>query len=85
MELSEDALQPQVRGVSVKIYWPQKVPMTDIHIVPLYNISMRIPAGVDVICVPSLQELYPEAVCHDIHLFQFYELCSSETGIMKMP
>ena len=39
--------------------------MTDVHIVPLYNISMRIPDGVAVFCSPSLEELYPEAVCVD--------------------
>ena len=63
MELSEDAQQPSLRGVKVSIFWPQKVPMTDVHIVPLYNISMRIPDGVAVFCSPSLDELYPEAVC----------------------
>ena len=48
MELNEFALQNYVSNISVRIYWPQQLPESDLYIVPLYNISTRTPADVQV-------------------------------------
>merc|ERR550537_39676 len=48
---------------------------------------MRIPAGVDVICVPSLQELYPEAVGdkESLQVSEEFELPSTDRDDAEIP
>jgi len=62
VELSEDSELASVRGVGLSIYWPQQVPISNLHIVPLYNMTVKKPEEVKYRCTPNINDFYPEAV-----------------------